>query len=317
MMVLRVIAAQQRGWRGFFTFASVLCAVLFADLQNGATAQLAADEAAETQGPAVAERYVLPITPPLDQGDSDLCWVYSTLSMLETNYKVRHPRSRITLSRGAVQRVAIADRFRRRIRGQPVRLEEGGVAVEALALIRKHGLVARDDFHHAAASDPLYSSIARKLAGTPDPALKQRVLEQELEKRLGAKPPTTHLDGQAVSPEQLAEDVLGHERWIEFDRSRDGVQGWGPSRDPDARPETRVIYVKLDRMTALIHRSLAKGKAVVAGTADHAFVIYGADYDKNGKPLSYLIKDSLPPFTRRAGAEEFAANLNDVTVAPD
>src|SRR5271166_4678942 len=62
MMVLRVIAAQQRGWRGFFTFASVLCAVLFADLQNGATAQLAADEAAETKGPAVAERYVLPIT---------------------------------------------------------------------------------------------------------------------------------------------------------------------------------------------------------------------------------------------------------------
>jgi len=53
----------------------------------------------------------------------------------------------------------------------------------------------------------------------------------------------------------------------------------------------------------------------VAGTADHAFVIFGADYDKNA--LSYLIKDSLPPFTRRAGAEEFAANLNDVTVAPD
>lgn len=316
MMVLRAIVAQQ-GWKGFFTFSAVLCAFLCADLQNGATAQLAADKSGKAKGPAVAERYVLPITPPLDQGDSDLCWVYSTLSMLETNYKVRHPRSRIRLSHGAIQRAAIADRFRRRIRGQPVRLEEGGLAVEALALIRKHGLVARGDFHHAAASHPLYASIARKLAGATDPKLKHRVLEQELKKRLGAKPPTTHLDGQAVSPQRLAEAVLGHERWIEFDRSRDGVEGWGPSRDPDARPGTRVVYVKPDRMTDLIHRSLARGKAVVAGTADHAFLIYGADYDKSGKPLSYLIKDSLPPFTRRARAEEFAANLNDVTVAPD
>ena len=36
--------------------------------------------------PDAAESYVLPITPPLHQGDTGLCWMYATLSMLETNY---------------------------------------------------------------------------------------------------------------------------------------------------------------------------------------------------------------------------------------
>ncbi len=51
------------------------------------------------------------------------------------------------------------------------------------------------------------------------------------------------------------------------------------------------MYVKLDRMVDLIQRSLAQGRAVVARTTDHAFLVYGADYDKDGKPLSYRIKD--------------------------
>ncbi len=102
---------------------------------------------------------------------------------------------------------------------------------------------------------------------------------------------------------------------VEFDRSPDGSEGWGPSRDPDARPDTWVMYVKLDLMIDLIHRSLASGRAVVAGSVDHSFLIYGADYDREGKPLSYLIKDSLAPFAYRASAEELQGKLNDVTVA--
>ena len=134
---------------------------------------------------------------------------------------------------------------------------------------------------------------------------------------LGAKPTTTHLDGDALSPAELARAVLGQEQWVEFDLARDGVEGWGPPHDPDARPETRVKYVKLDQMIDLIHRSLARGKAAVWGSEDHALMIYGGDYAKDGTPLSYWIKDSLAPYTYRADAETIHRQLNDVTVAVD
>jgi hypothetical protein len=262
-----------------------------------------------------AERYVLPITPPRDQGDSDLCWVYATLSMLETNYMYRHPESHLALSRGSLQVASIADRFGRVIDGEPIRLEEGGLAVEALGLIRRNGLVAESDFHDVVDSNPVYASLKQELAETAVASHKFEVLDDALADRLGAPPGLTHLDGRVLSPEELAHSVLGSHQWIEFDLSRDGTEGWGPSRDPDARPETRVNYVTLDRMIDLIHRSLAHGLAVVAGSEEHAFLIYGADYDREGKPRSYLIKDSLPPFTYRSSAEEIHAKLNDVTVA--
>ena len=66
----------------------------------------------------VAESYALPITPPLHQGDTGLCWMYATLSMLETNYLSRHPGSKISLSRGAMQVEAVEDRLERLVRGE-------------------------------------------------------------------------------------------------------------------------------------------------------------------------------------------------------
>ncbi len=265
--------------------------------------------------PQSAEHYTLPITPPLDQGESDLCWVYATLSMLETNYLARHPGSRVEFSRAALQLESIEDRFERLIRGEPGKLEDGGLAVEALALIRQNGLVARADFHDIVDSAPIYSSIREKLSQAADPGEKRKLLESELRSSLGDTPGVTHLDGQPLSPRELASAALGSGKWAEFDLSRDGAEGPGPSHDPDARADTRVVYVTLDRLIDLIHRSLATGRSVVAGTTDHAVLIYGADYDADGQPLSYLIKDSLAPFLYRESAEELHGKLNDVTVA--
>ncbi len=270
---------------------------------------------AESETREAAESYTLPITPPLDQGDSDLCYVYATLSMLETNYLYRHPDSRIELSRAALQLDSIDDRFARRIRGEPRKLEEGGLPVEALDLIRQKGLVARGDFHDIVDPDPIFSSIDEKLSRAADPEDKRKVLGAELKASLGETPSVTHLDGETLSPDELAKAVLGERDWVEFDLSRDGSEGLGPSRDPDARPDTWVMYVRLDLMIDLIHRSLASGRAVVAGSVDHSFLIYGADYDREGKPLSYLIKDLLAPFVYRASAEELHRKLTDVTVA--
>ena len=74
--------------------------------------------------------------------------------------------------------------------------------------------------------------------------------------------------------------------------------------------------MKLEVLIDLIHQSLARGQAVVWASHDHAMLIYGGDYDRDGKPLSYLIKDSFePPFTYRESADEIHKILNDVTVA--
>jgi hypothetical protein len=296
--------------RRFLTILVLSCAILFCRQGHAA---LGGSIAKINYEPA-AERYLLPITPPRDQGDSGLCWVYAALSMLETNYLYRHPGSHIELSRGAVQLDSIADRFERLIRGEPRNLDNGGLAVEALALIRRNGLVAQRDFHDVVDSDPIFPAIERDLARYRAPVDKLNALGQELEARLGAKPRTTHLDRESLSPSELAEAVLGDWTWTEFDLARNGVEGWGPSHDPDARPDTRVMYVRLDTLIGLIHQSLAEGRAVVWGSTDHALLIYGADYDKDGKPISYWIKDSLPPYAYRADAETIHRKLNDVTV---
>ena len=167
-------------------------------------------------------------------------------------------------------------------------------------------------------SDPIFPSIEQKLARYANATDKEAALDEALRDRLGAKPPVTHLDGETLKPAQLARVVLGDKQWTELDLSRDGAEGWGPSKDPDARPDTRVRYVKLEIMIDLIHQSLARGEAVVSGSTDHALLIYGGDYERDGNPLSYLIKDSLAPFTYRASAEKIHRILHDVTVAlPD
>ena len=142
-MVPRVALPRRKTSR-FFRILSTFCLILLG-FESDSFASLGIEGPAEPGGSQPAESYVLPITPPLDQGDSDLCWVYATLSILETNYLYRHPGSKISLSRGALQRDSIADRFARLIRGERSPLEDGGLAVEALALIRQDGLVARGD----------------------------------------------------------------------------------------------------------------------------------------------------------------------------
>jgi hypothetical protein len=264
----------------------------------------------------VAESYKLPVSRPRDQGDSDLCWVYATLNMLETNYLSKHPRSTIDLSRGALQRRSIEDRFQRQITGDSSHLEDGGIAVDALQLIRESGLVDDHDFHDIVDSDPIFRSLASQLARRDSGQDRLKALEPALDRALGATPRQTHLDGKALSPRQFAEIVLGDDVWTEFDVIHQGAAHVGPSDDPDARPGTQVHYVYLPAVIELIHQSLVRGQAVVWGRTDnHALLIYGADYDANGRPLAYWIKDSFAPYAYRAPADDIHKVLTDVTVA--
>ena len=112
--------------------------------------------------------------------------------------------------------------------------------------------------------------------------------------------------------------MLGDRVWTEYDLAPAGSPQLGRSTDPDARPETMVHYIKQAEAIRLIHDSLKRGEAVVWGSTDnHALLIYGADYDAQGKPLDYWVKDSFAPYTRRMEADEVHATLTDVTVAAD
>ena len=225
--------------KGFAGLAVALALSLAAPAQAIAPAALA---------PArVAQSYKLPITAPLDQGDSDLCWVYATLSMLETDYLAKHPGSRIALSRGALQRVSIMDRFQREITGNSTHLEDGGLAVDALTLIRQNGLVGAQDYHDIVDSDPVFEDLSRRLARVPSADAKLKALDVALARQLGPSPAATRLDGRRLTPAEMAKDVLGDRVWTEYDVIRDGrpAPRVGPSDDPDARPETLVHHVDL------------------------------------------------------------------------
>ena len=265
----------------------------------------------EGEAPPAAESYKLPISPPRDQGGSDLCWAFATLSMLETNYRVRHPGSHIEFSRGALQRHAVADRLRRFNAGESRHLESGGLAVEAIGLIRDNGLVAESDYHDFVDPNALVSPVVERVAASDDdPALHAAIVET-----LGPIPAVTRLDGVVLTPAALGKAMLGGETWTEYDLAADGVERIGPSSDPDARPETRVRYVPLSRLVGLIHSSLKRGEAVVWGSTDHALLIFGADYDRDGTPLAYWVKDSEPPYISRTPAEDVHKVLTDVTVS--
>lgn len=264
----------------------------------------------------IKESYKLPISRQLDQGDSDLCWAFATLSMLETNYLQKHPGAKVEFSRGALQRASIADRFERLISGNSNHLEDGGVAVDAIELIRENGLVAVDDFHNYVDSDPIFAAIPPRLARVSGLVEKRRKLGVALARALGAAPAKTHLDGRPVTPLAAAKAVLGDESWTEYDVQNGGAPHVGPNDDPDARPGTEAHFVALASAVDLIHRSLERGEAVVWGRTDnHALVIFGADYDSDGRAVDYWVKDLFAPYVYLAPAEEIYKVLTDVTVA--
>jgi hypothetical protein len=271
----------------------------------------------ERTGPApVKESYKLPISPPRDQGDSDLCWAFATLSMLESNFLQKHPGAKVEFSRGALQRASIADRFERLISGNSAHLEDGGVAVDAIALIRQDGLVAAGDFHDYVDSDPIFAALPPRLARVSGLAEKRRRLSAALARALGATPVKTHLDGKPATPLAAAKAVLGDETWTEYDVQVGGAPHVGPNDDPDARPGTQAHFVARAAAVDLIHRSLARGEAVVWGRTDnHALVIFGGDYDAEGRPVDYWIKDSFAPYVYLAPADDIHKVLTDVTVA--
>ena len=113
----------------------------------------------------------------------------------------RHPGAHVEFSRAALERDALADRFHRLIRGEPGDPGDGGLAVEALALIRQNGLVERDDFHDVVDDGPVLASLKETVASPARArARKERSIDDALTAALGVKPTTTHLEGRLREP---------------------------------------------------------------------------------------------------------------------
>jgi C1A family cysteine protease len=87
-----------------------------------------------------SEIYLLPISRNFDQGETDLCWIYATLNMLESASLVSNPKSPVEFSRSVLQYVTMKDRFMRMIYNEETSTSEGGIEIDAINLIHENGL---------------------------------------------------------------------------------------------------------------------------------------------------------------------------------
>lgn len=236
-----------------------------------------------TPASGVTERIALPVSPFLTQYETNLCWVYSTLSALETNYRIAHPDSDLQLSRAQLQYRNWQDRYQREFALGDHYVRETGTGVDAVALIHRFGLVAKDDY----VEPPVfYYDHPFAIASAAN------ILET-LDREIGKLPDTTHLAGESLSPSELAVEVLGDAEWEAYGLSDDNSESYRQHWDPDARRETQAYFVGLTKFQQVIHQSLKEGHALAISLCGHDIEMYGGEWDAQGVPLTYLVKDSV------------------------
>lgn len=266
-------------------------------------------EASPFQNLALERREVevlkLPVSRAFDQKDSQLCWIHSFLSAVETMELVKNPQRKLELSRAALQRRTLQDRLARRLDGTDTFMSERGTPMDALALARRFGLVAWEDYADLVKGvDGRYESLYRRA--------KNSSLQAVLDRLFAPLPEFTQLEGRAVTPVRLAEEVLAGQSWVAF--APGNKEGWGDHPDPDARPETRAYATSPEKITKLIREALLDNRPVTYGGNGHSILIYGATYDASGKPLKYFIKDSYPDYFYEAAPRKLHAEMLEVTL---
>jgi len=151
------------------------------------------------------------------------------------------------------------DRFQREITGNSTHLEDGGLAVDALMLIRQNGLVGTIDFHEVVDSDPVFTDLSRRLVNVSGADAKLKALNGALARDLGARrrDPARRQDADAGTTRK------GRPRrraWTEYDVTRDDGAPASALRRSRRAAGDAVHYVDLTTAIALIHDSLARGE---------------------------------------------------------
>lgn len=251
------------------------------------------------------EAIKLPVSRGFDQKDSQLCWTHSFFNAIETMELIKNPQRKLELSRAAFQRRTMEDRLSRRLEGTDNFMSERGTPMDALALARRFGLVAWDDYTDIVKGvDSRYASMFR-VAETSS-------LQEALDRVFAPWPEFTTFEGRSLTPLMFSNELLAGQTWVAF--APGNKEGWGDHPDPDARPETRAYEMSLDKITKLIREALLDNRPVTYGGNGHSIMIYGASYDEAGKPLKYFIKDSYPPFFYEATPRKLHGEMLEVTL---
>ena len=271
-------------------------------LLNAKTPYLHDVPLAETQSLGAGETIVLPVSREFNQRDTGLCWAYATLNALETIYLARNPEGlEVELSRRAMQYYTMEDRYRRSIKKVNTYITEVGVALDAIRLIQSNGIVSFDDYNDI--FDPYGQADIRNMIDSGESFTDKIIAMYEGMDIVYTTPPTltqipssptldnpdpTYVEAEAGD---LARLVLAGDVWQSYTPSETKV-GFHDHPDPDSRWEIMSWHMPRSDFPGRIKQALEAGFPVIVSIRNHGVLVYGADYDSNGSPVKYYIKDS-------------------------
>ncbi len=275
------------------------------------------------QNPAVAETILLPVSRGFNQRGTRLCWAYAALNALETIYLVRNPEGPdVELSRRAMQYYTMEDRYLRSIKGVNTFFSEAGVVLDAIRLIQANGIVSFDDYYDI--NEPYGQANIRYMIYSAESFTDKIIAMYEGMDIVYTAPPTkTHIPSSHALGNQnplsveaeagdLARLVLANDVWQSYTPSSTKI-GFHDHPDPDSRWENKSWYMPRSEFPDRIKRALKAGFPVIVSIQSHALLIYGADYDSNGSPIVYYIKDSYPDYYSLADADAIHESFWEMT----
>ncbi|MFZ2145863.1 MAG: hypothetical protein WAV28_01485 [Sedimentisphaerales bacterium] len=274
------------------------------------------------QNPPVTETILLPVSRGFNQRSTSLCWAYATLNALETIYLVRNPEGLdVELSRRAMQYYTMEDRYRRSIKGVNTYLSEAGVVLDAIRLIQSNGIVSFDDYYDI--NEPYGQANIREMINSAESFTDKIIAMYEGMDIVYTAPPTlTHIPSEVVGRSgsatveaeagDLARLVLAGDVWQSYAPSETKV-GFHDHPDPDSRWENMSWYMPRSEFPGRIKQALEAGFPVIVTIQVHALLIYGADYDSDGSPVVYYMKDSYPDYYYLANADNLHAMFWEMT----
>lgn len=271
----------------------------------------------------VTETILLPVSQGFNQRGTGLCWAYATLNALETIYLVRNPEGlEVELSRRAMQYYTMEDRYRRSIKKVNTYITEAGIALDALPLIQSNGIVSFDDYYDI--TDPYgQANISDMISSAGSFTDKIIVMYWGMDIVYTAPPTQTHIPSSPTldNPDptyveagagDLARLVLAGDVWQSYAPSETKV-GFHDHPDPDSRWENMSWYMPRSEFPGRIKQALEAGFPVIVSIRTHGLLIYGADYDSNGSPIVYYIKDSHPDYYYLADADQLHESFWEMT----
>jgi len=206
-----------------------------------------------------SETIKLRVTKEQDQLYSQYCWVFSTLTMLETMFLEENPNvaaDDIKLSRWYFKEST------RSIYTQGAILDAVNYHMEQI------GLVSASDYNDTS--------------------------EYPAQDGSGIITETTFL-GETMSPFALKDKLVGDRVFWSYAIS-ETLKGWHAHPDTTTRAGNVAYFVPRAEIAGIIKRSLDQRAPIAFWYQTHVVVIYGATYDEDGNPTKYFIKDSYKPY---------------------